>query len=338
MAAALGRPATLTAENAARFGQTGERVVTAVVLGDGVGRRTAVFGGLALLAVSVFIVGAWAGVVRIWPVRYSLQLLDGLPKPFVSAPESRPFSGDSAGRLTSYAGKIEIQCPKQTERTAVILIAGQSNAANSAAQRHNTRYPDRVLNFARGRCYLAASPLLGSTGFAGEYWTLMADELIDAGAFDHIILSPVAVGASSMAQWAQGGALNASMIPLLQDLNARYRVTHVLWHQGEFDFALKTDPARYKEQFLSFVATLRANGIDAAVFVSTATRCLPGWSERNAIQAAQQELGSSRPELKPGVDTDKLLEPQDRYDDCHFADSGEVKAARAWAAILAQRF
>ena len=91
------------------------------------------FAGLALLAASVFIVGAWAGVVRIWPVRYSLQLLDGLPKPFVSAPESRPFAGDSAGRLTSYAGKIEIQCPKQTERTAVILIAGQSNAANSAA-------------------------------------------------------------------------------------------------------------------------------------------------------------------------------------------------------------
>ena len=145
--------------------------MTAIVLGSGVGRRTAVYGGLALLAVSVFILGAWAGVVRIWPVRYSLQLVDGLPKPFVSAPESRPFSGDSVGRLTSYAGKIEIQCPKQTERTAVILIAGQSNAANSAAQRHNTRYPDRVLNFARGRCYLAASPLLGSTGFAGEYWT-----------------------------------------------------------------------------------------------------------------------------------------------------------------------
>ena len=79
-----------------------------------------------------------------------------------------------------YAGKIEIQCPEQTRGTAVILIAGQSNAANSGAQRHNTRYPDRVLNFAGGRCYVAASPLLGSNGFAGEYWTLMADQLIDA--------------------------------------------------------------------------------------------------------------------------------------------------------------
>ena len=309
--------------------------MTTFAFGSDVRRRTVTFGGLALLAVSVFVLGAWAGVVRIWPVRYSLQLIDGLPKPFVSAPESRPFALDSAGRLMAYAGKIETACPKQTPRTAVLLIAGQSNAANSGAQRHSTRHPDRVLNFVSGRCYVAASPLLGLTGFAGEYWTLLADQLIDVGAFDRVILAPVAVGGSSMAQWANGGALNTSMIPLVQDLATHYRVTHVLWHQGESDFALKTDPAHYKGQFLSFVETLRANAVDAPVFVSTATRCLTGWSEPNAIETAQRELASGYPGLKPGVDTDKLLEAQDRYDDCHFADSGEVKTAKA--AILAQR-
>jgi Carbohydrate esterase, sialic acid-specific acetylesterase len=299
------------------------------------------FGGLAILAVSVFvvgaIVGAWAGVVRIWPVRYSLQLIEGLPKPFVNEPESPPLALDSAGRLLRYAGKTEVQCPKQTRRTAVLLIAGQSNAANNAAQRHSTGYPDRVFNFVGGRCYVAASPLLGSTGFAGEVWTLMADQLIDAGAFDRVILAPVAVGASSIGQWAKGGALNTSMIPLVQDLTVHYRVTHVLWHQGETDFALRTDPARYKEQFLSFAETLRANAVDAPIFISTATRCLPGWVQPNAIQSAQEELASTHSGFEPGVDTDKLLSAQDRYDDCHMADSGEVKTARAWAAILTQR-
>jgi hypothetical protein len=66
------------------------------------------------------------------------------------------------------------------------------------------------------------------------------------------------------------------MIPLSQDLTTDYRVTHVLWHQGESDFALKTDPARYREDFLSFANTLRANGVDAPIFVSTATRRLAG--------------------------------------------------------------
>lgn len=313
-------------------------------LGNEVRRRTAAFGGLRLLVVGVFaagvilgaVFGAWAGVVRIWPVRYSLLLIDGAPKPFVSVPESPPFALDSAGRLMRYAGKVAVPCPKQTSRTAVVLIAGQSNAANHGAQRHKTRRPDRVFNFLGRRCYVAASPLLGSTGFAGEYWTLLADELVDSGAFDRVILAPMAVGASSVEQWAEGGALNASMIPLLQDLTTDYRVTHVLWDQGESDFALKTDPLRYKGQFLSFVETLRANGVDAPVFVSTATRCLMGWSDPNPIRTAQQELASGYPRLKPGVDTDKLLDAQDRYDDCHFADSGEVKTAKAWAALLTQ--
>ncbi len=314
--------------------------MSTLVLGNDVRRRTALFGGLALFALSVFVagavIGAWAGVARIWPVRYSLQLIDGPPKPFVNEPESPPLALDTAGRLLRYAGKTEVQCPKQTPRTAVLFIAGQSNAANNAAQRHATRYPDRVLNFMGGRCYVAASPLLGATGFAGEYWSLMADQLIDAGAFDRVILAPVAVGGSNIAQWAKGGALNISMIPLVQDLVTHYRVTHVLWHQGESDFALKTDPARYKEQFLSFADTLRANAVDAPVFVSTATRCLTGWSDLNPIRAAQHALASIEPGFKAGVDTDLLLAAQDRYDDCHMADSGEVKTAKAWAAILAQ--
>jgi hypothetical protein len=323
-----------------RFVRLREHTASTLVLGNDFRRRTALFALLALFALSVFvlgaIIGAWAGVVRIWPVRYSLQLLEGPPKPFVNEPESPPIAVDSAGRLMRYAGKSEVKCPKQTRRTAVLLIAGQSNAADSAAQRHETRHPERVLNFMSGRCYVAASPLLGSTGFAGEPWTLMADELIEQGAFDRVILSPLAVGGSNIAQWAKGGALNTSMIPLVQDLVMHYRVTHILWHQGESDFALKTDPVRYKEQFLSFADTLRANAVDAPVFVSTATRCLPGWSDPNPIRTAQQELVSGQSGFEAGVDTDKLLTAQDRYDDCHFADSGEVKTAKAWTAILTQ--
>ena len=82
---------------------------------------------------------------------------------------------------------------------------------------------------------------------------------------------------------------------------------------------------------------LRANAVEAKIFVSTATRCLPGWSQPNPIQAAQRELAADGPRFEAGVDTDKLLSAEDRYDDCHMADLGEAKTASAWAAILAQR-
>jgi hypothetical protein len=29
-----------------------------------------------------------------------------------------------------------------------------------------------------------------------------------------------------------------------------------------------------------------------------------------------------------------LLDAEDRFDDCHFAESGEMKAAKAWAELL----
>jgi hypothetical protein len=63
---------------------------------------------------------------------------------------------------------------------------------------------------------------------------------------------------------------------------------------------------------------------------------LAGLVRPNPIRAAQQELVSGQSGFAAGVDTDKLLGAQDRYDDCHMANSGEVKTAGAWAARLTQ--
>jgi len=298
------------------------------------GATTLVAGSLCAVGLALFIAGAWAGVTDSWPVRFPLQLIEGRLKPISMMPESGPVAMDRAGRLLDYPGKIEVRCPDQDPGTAVILIAGQSNAANSGAKRHTTRYPDRVLNFVAGRCFVAASPLLGSNGFAGEYWTPLGDQLIESGAFDRVILAPVAVGGSRVAQWASGGDLNATMKPLVAALVSRYRVTHVLWHQGESDLMLRTDVDAYRRAFLSFAASLRVLGVDAPIYVSKATRCGPGWKTPNPVRTAQQELVDTQPGLKSGVDTDLLLEAQDRYDDCHFAESGEMKAAKAWAELL----
>ena len=142
--------------------------------------KALVGGALCAAGLALFAMGAWAGVTNSWPVRYPRQLIEGRPKLISIVPEARQTAVDRAGRLLDYPGKVETQCPEQAPGTAVILIAGQSNAANSGAARHMTRYPDRVLNFVAGRCFVAASPLLGSNGSAGELWTLLADKLIDS--------------------------------------------------------------------------------------------------------------------------------------------------------------
>src|ERR1700721_677242 len=64
--------------------------------------------------------------------------------------------------------------------TAVLLVAGQSNAANSQGQRYQSP-DDRVVNFSEGHCYRAASPLLGADDQRGESWTLLGTKLVRAG-------------------------------------------------------------------------------------------------------------------------------------------------------------
>ena len=52
--------------------------------------------------------------------------------------------------------------------TAVLLIGGQSNAANFAGQAYRSDHGARVQNFYDGKCFAAASPLLGGDSSDGE--------------------------------------------------------------------------------------------------------------------------------------------------------------------------
>ena len=57
----------------------------------------------------------------------------------------------------------------RANRPAVIVVHGQSNAANFGSVRHAAR--DAVDNFdpVTGKCFAAADPLLGSDGMGGSF-------------------------------------------------------------------------------------------------------------------------------------------------------------------------
>jgi hypothetical protein len=188
-----------------------------------------------------------------------------------------------------------IECPDQDEGTWVLLILGQSNAANYHGQRHSSEHGEQVVNFFDGRCYIAESPLLGTSGSQGESWTLLGNELVAAGVARRVVLVPAAIASSSVSRWQEGGDLNAMLGEVLGHLSPRYRVTHVLWHQGEADYIDGTEGSDYRRMFLSLVASLRARGVAAPVFASVATRCgiRPDWTEANPLAEAQRSLPGS---------------------------------------------
>ncbi len=241
---------------------------------------------------------------------------------------------DAFGRLTGYPGKKAVPCPAQDPKTAVLLLIGQSNTANHAEQKHTSAFGARVLNTFDGKCYVAASPLLGTTGIAGESWTLLGNKLLAAGSFGNVILVPAGISGTQLSRWQKGGDLNEMLMGVLAATRKRYRITHMLWHQGEVDFIIKTGEDDYKKMFGSLLSGIRERGIDAPMFVSVTTKCAPEWNADNPVSRAQKALPGLEQKVYSGVDTDQLVGDADRYDTCHFGASGQEKFAKAWLDII----
>ncbi len=300
--------------------------------------RNLIFGCAALLA--VFVSGGMSARHEMFP----WPQLSALKQRFV-APEAPPpsrYTFDDKERLIGDETKTAVSCPAQTDRTAVLLVLGQSNAANDGGQRHRSQYGERVINAFDGHCFIAASPLLGSTDTKGEYWTQIGNSLIASGRYDNVIIAPVAYSGSEVARWADGGDINPVLVDGAKKLHdAGYRVTDVLWVQGEADFVKGTSTEAYEQRFLSMVGTLRGLGVAAPVYLAVATKCLEpangGLKQHvadNPILRAQLALPKSGNGIVQGVNSDALLNGDDRYDDCHIGGSGAEKVAAAWRDIL----
>jgi len=254
------------------------------------------------------------------------------------APPGAQF--DAAQRLVAWPGKRETACPERSPRVATILILGQSNAGNHAQSASPAASDEAVLNWHDGRCHVAASPLLGATGWQQEPWTPMARSLLASGKFDRVVLAPIAVAGSPIARWVGRGDLQPVLAREATQLQHRLDVTAVLWVQGEADFGRETSERAYTAALGHVVASIRRAGIGAPVHVYTATWCLAPerWTPDNPVARAQRGVlawhGVRARNVLRGVDLDALLRPQDRFDACHLSESGVSQVARASARVL----
>ena len=279
---------------------------------------------------NVWLLSGLMALAAVGTCLYAHDLWSRSPPRDAAAPGVAAY--DSHRRLVAYPGKTETPCPPPTARTAIILAIGQSNIANHAAVRVATRHPKTVLNYFDGKCYVAGSPLLGASSDGGEFLTLLADRLIDDDVYRSVIIVPAGIGGTPIALWQRNGPLNDMLIRTLKGLPPGYRVTQVLWQQGESDFLLATAPADYVASFRSLVDVLAENGVDAPFYISISTKCGP-WTANNPIAGAQRSLIDGR-RVFLGVDSDGLLGAKDRFDDCHLSESGQRKTAAAYAEAI----
>jgi lysophospholipase L1-like esterase len=235
-------------------------------------------------------------------------------------------------------GRLPVACPAAGERTMIALVFGQSQAANVV--REQFVGGGNVFNYFRGRCYAATDPLLGTGGDGGNVWTLIGTELVQQKQFEAVVLVTIAIGGTSIAQWAPGGNLHAHLMSAMDAVGPACSYTHVFIQKGEADLLAHTTAEDYFRRFAEVIAALRRSGVEAPIFVAVETGYCDGrWTPpkpSNPIAEAQRRVIAAHEGLYFGADMDATLNSaSDRYDGCHMSGTGARKLARLWTQAIA---
>lgn len=213
------------------------------------------------------------------------------------------------------------------DETKVIMVLGQSNAAN-----HGERagpITSGVHSFHLGQCFQARDPLPGATGQGGSVWTHLAPRFLDPPRVRSVLLVPMAVTSTSIAQWNAHPALVDGLAQTVEALRVEgFLPDLVLWHQGEAESFKGTGAEDYRDGFARWLHRLRQLGVDAPVWVARATRCQQ--LRNDAVRAQQAALPALFRGVHAGPDLDALFDPSHRHDGCHFSVVGLEAAAQAW--------
>ena len=232
------------------------------------------------------------------------------------------------------AARIERSCMPVPEKTAIIVVHGQSNAANWGSTRYTSR--EAVDNFdpGTGKCFAAADPLLGADGTGGSFATHLGDMLIRSGRYDRVILMPIARGGASLSFLNNEGAeLTTNGIAKLKA--AGLTPTHILFQQGERDALMTTTAEQYAALLHQLVKRFRAAGFDAPFYVSRSAKCdFAGPTNVAAVRAGQLSAVDMALNIRQGPDTDTIGNEGRSADGCHMNEIGAIANAALWAVYI----
>lgn len=230
--------------------------------------------------------------------------------------------------------RLERSCGPVTGRTAIIVVHGQSNAANFGSARYAAR--EAVDNFdpETGKCFAAVDPLLGTDGIGGSFATRLGDILIQAGRYDRVILMPIAKGGASLA-YLNGEGLGLTTNGIAKLKAAGLAPTHILFQQGESDAISTTTAAQYVSLLHQIVKRFRAADFDAPFYLSRSAKCdYKKPTNMEAVRAGQLAAIDEALDVRAGPDTDTIGNEGRSADGCHMNGAGTLANAGLWAAFI----
>jgi hypothetical protein len=260
------------------------------------------------------------------------------PDPMLYAQEfpSQPMGGNK-----NLVGKTLQHPSALTGNIGTFICCGQSNAGNTTNSAATLTNPTKIhnLNFYDGGLYAGADPLLGcqminaTVPGVGSVWSRMADKLVSDGKYDHVVLVPTAIGATSVNDWLVNPTLSQRIVVAARRARELgLTISGLLWLQGETDRTLGTSQAAYQSAMTSLIGLLRADG-NLAPWLIAICSYQTGLTS-SAVQAAQAAMPNGV-DIFAGANCDSVVSAGDRQsDNTHFTDQGAGKAANLWAAAI----
>lgn len=262
-------------------------------------------------------------------------------------PYSLPDPGQIYGEVNNLARQINVSMSGKTaraiainpsERTLVLIAAGQSLATNNVATTFTPANPAKLDNFSwhNGVLVNGATPTIGVPGTLVNFNLAVADGVISNGKFDRVILVPAAVPGVSIANWvdetAVGGTETAAYYRMILSAVLKLRSQGVTpqtpgvkflikWNQGESDTQQSTSQADYQTRFTRLMSL--CGPLDGAKWmVARETRYIGNNS--SAVQAAQTALVNNV-NIFSGENMDSIG-AGGRTDDTHLNSTGYTSA------------
>lgn len=224
------------------------------------------------------------------------------------------------------------------DEMASFIVAGQSNGANhSTGSLYTPSHASKIdnLNPLDGGTYSGSDPALGASGNMASWLFRFADLVIDAGLYSRVVMVPVAVGGTSILNWAPGGIIADRLgAAIARCANVGLPITAVLWQQGEADTSMAT--ADYKTNLRATIAAARSRGLAAPWLIGMST--YRGGVTSPTVRAACADVVNGV-DIFSGADTDGLTGLSFREPALiHFNEAGINAVAGLWRDAVAAVF
>ena len=227
--------------------------------------------------------------------------------------------------------KVKKDCPP---KSTVILIIGQSNAANSGVSKITENTNNFNFNDEDGFCYELSEPVLGATGNNSSITSSIGKKIISNRP---IIFLNKSVDGSSIEDWIKFYSLELNKI--LTKIIEKNNLKIIIWMQGESE-SIRSSKNYFKNFEIlksQIFNNLSSKFEDVNFIITKSTYC--GSSSEMYI-AKKDEIDSQRELIRKKYKNIKLLEITDnlndtyRIDTCHFNSEGIDKISTELASQI----